>query len=896
MREKLTCPGERYKMDPIIEKLLSNFKGFDLVVLIAAILCSFAIWHVLAQKNKKTAYKQILSVLVIMIISVIIIFFHKKYVKKQLKFSDYNFGVLVLQFQGDKENSFQKEFISGFNNELSRIGGMSEIIIKSVEIQVDEGEGIEKCHQLARDIGEAYNADLVIWGNVIREHKFFPRLTVTKSLPDFVLRNSILYYPLSISEFTFDRDLSHHFLSVALAVTGLASYLKGDYNKALNYFEFCFHDAQANLDGYFNYLFYLANCHSQVSISSEKPLENLLSAIEYYELALETESLDNFNTAAILCNLGAIYSEIRPSDSDINLLKSINFYNDALKLLTDDQTSLYYLIKQNRGAARLELAHGTNHKNIEEAEADFKSALLYFENKNDPRELGRILLNFSAIYILKSRNEASFHQQAMDLINRALMIFKVDDEPIMYSIAINNLAALLSDSAFGDALQNKLTSIRLFEDALKIRKRDLYPYYWARTTFNLGSVYYELLDEYPTESFSFTIEQTVSLLESSFEYFNRNKELFWADWQKSIFNLCSAYLMLLGNNSAANTNQIMTNIRSTLAGIDKKSNRDLWFHLRITEGMILTFDLQNIESIKTSERIFNDVLDDHLINNFPEYQSWANHCLGTAFIQRARIENNLAFARKAIISFQKALTLRPKSNRPRERAITQFHLAGAYLLFSDVNSIDQAFKLYKEYLTYYNYDISEVKIETNDDNGYYNINMLLSSKFNAVGTRLLEESKLDSAVDTFTKSIQCDVNNADSHYQRGVIFLHYKLYSKAIIDFSKTIELDPYNYMALTNRGYIYLSKNQLTEADADFTQAIMLAPGEPFPYNNKALIFMRQNKFAETLYYLNEALKRDPQYADALMNKHIVFKSMNMPDSAQIYLHKHKLVKHRLE
>ncbi len=354
--------------------------------------------------------------------------------------------------------------------------------------------------------------------------------------------------------------------------------------------------------------------------------------------------------------------------------------------------------------------------------------------------------------------------------------------------------------------------------------------------------------------------------------------------------------MLLGNNSAANTNQIMTNIRSTLAGIDKKSNRDLWFHLRITEGMILTFDLQNIESIKTSERIFNDVLDDHLINNFPEYQSWANHCLGTAFIQRARIENNLAFARKAIISFQKALTLRPKSNRPRERAITQFHLAGAYLLFSDVNSIDQAFKLYKEYLTYYNYDISEVKIETNDDNGYYNINMLLSSKFNAVGTRLLEESKLDSAVDTFTKSIQCDVNNADSHYQRGVIFLHYKLYSKAIIDFSKTIELDPYNYMALTNRGYIYLSKNQLTEADADFTQAIMLAPGEPFPYNNKALIFMRQNKFAETLYYLNEALKRDPQYADALMNKHIVFKSMNMPDSAQIYLHKHKLVKHRLE
>lgn len=106
------------------------------------------------------------------------------------KFKNNQSGVIILQLCGDdKDNSLRRHLIASLNEELKLEG----IIIKGIDKTVDEEKlGKEKAHAQARQIGTRYNAILALWGDVINDNKFHPRLTVIQEHPDTVNPDSTL--------------------------------------------------------------------------------------------------------------------------------------------------------------------------------------------------------------------------------------------------------------------------------------------------------------------------------------------------------------------------------------------------------------------------------------------------------------------------------------------------------------------------------------------------------------------------------------------------------------------------------------------------------------------------------------------------------------------------------
>ena len=143
---------------------------------------------------------------------------------------------------------------------------------------------------------------------------------------------------------------------------------------------------------------------------------------------------------------------------------------------------------------------------------------------------------------------------------------------------------------------------------------------------------------------------------------------------------------------------------------------------------------------------------------------------------------------------------------------------------------------------------------------------------NSLGVALIDEGKIEEAIDHYNKAIHMNHNYIIAYNNRGLSHLKLGLYQKALDDFNEAMRLkpdfaDPYN-----NRGFAYAKLAQYQLAIEDFNKAIGLKPDYAEAYNNRGAIYAKFGQYQPAIQDFNNAISLKPDYAEAYKNRGLAY------------------------
>jgi tetratricopeptide (TPR) repeat protein len=129
--------------------------------------------------------------------------------------------------------------------------------------------------------------------------------------------------------------------------------------------------------------------------------------------------------------------------------------------------------------------------------------------------------------------------------------------------------------------------------------------------------------------------------------------------------------------------------------------------------------------------------------------------------------------------------------------------------------------------------------------------------------------RLDRAVEHFTKRIDANPKDADSHGYRAVARTVLNDLDLALADYDEAVRLSPQNFMWLTNRAACHIARKDFERALADLDEAVRINT-HPVAFINRGVTHARRKRFEQAIADYNEALKLDPGFAAAYLNRAI--------------------------
>jgi len=112
------------------------------------------------------------------------------------------------------------------------------------------------------------------------------------------------------------------------------------------------------------------------------------------------------------------------------------------------------------------------------------------------------------------------------------------------------------------------------------------------------------------------------------------------------------------------------------------------------------------------------------------------------------------------------------------------------------------------------------------------------------GVQSFDQKKFNDALNYLNQAIEKSPDFNEAYLKRGVIFLIFKDFKKAIFDFDKAIKLGSVNELAFYNRGIAERNIGELNPAIIDFTKAISMNPDFGLAYFNRALTKLSLDDF----------------------------------------------------
>lgn len=214
------------------------------------------------------------------------------------------------------------------------------------------------------------------------------------------------------------------------------------------------------------------------------------------ELTVFTFEEHPLDWAAAQHGCGNTYMERLLGDRKSNLEKSIQHYEEALRIYNSQKMpKLWATTQHGLGKAYLERVHGERAENQAIAMDCFQKALKIRERHKDPRGWASIQHSFGKLYYHKIRGDRKFNLQ------KSIFHFEHALEE-KSAIAFMEVAATQSNlgSVYRELAEIQVTeeyidnnsverSISYFQKALKVFKRENFPYYWAAIQNNLGVAY-----------------------------------------------------------------------------------------------------------------------------------------------------------------------------------------------------------------------------------------------------------------------------------------------------------------------------------------------------------------------------------------------------------------------
>jgi tetratricopeptide (TPR) repeat protein len=129
---------------------------------------------------------------------------------------------------------------------------------------------------------------------------------------------------------------------------------------------------------------------------------------------------------------------------------------------------------------------------------------------------------------------------------------------------------------------------------------------------------------------------------------------------------------------------------------------------------------------------------------------------------------------------------------------------------------------------------------------------------------LVEEGKLDAAIEDFTEAIRLDPKNGVAYISRGVVLGLKGQYTTSIQDLTEAIRLNPMDSSAYMNRGAMLAAKGDQAAAVKDLTESIRLNPYHSRTYNIRGHVFNHNKDYDAAIQDFSEAIRINPNYVVA--------------------------------
>ena len=132
--------------------------------------------------------------------------------------------------------------------------------------------------------------------------------------------------------------------------------------------------------------------------------------------------------------------------------------------------------------------------------------------------------------------------------------------------------------------------------------------------------------------------------------------------------------------------------------------------------------------------------------------------------------------------------------------------------------------------------------------------------------------QMNKAIEAYSRAIELNPNNANTHHNRGVAYCSKGNYDGAIADFDIAIELNPNDAYAYSNRGTAYTNKRELAKAIVDYTKAIELNPNDVIAYNNRGGAYYLREEYESAIEDFSKAIELNPDDAAAYNNRGVAY------------------------
>jgi tetratricopeptide (TPR) repeat protein len=128
------------------------------------------------------------------------------------------------------------------------------------------------------------------------------------------------------------------------------------------------------------------------------------------------------------------------------------------------------------------------------------------------------------------------------------------------------------------------------------------------------------------------------------------------------------------------------------------------------------------------------------------------------------------------------------------------------------------------------------------------------------------------ALADYTAAIKLAPDNAELHYDRGVLFAAQADDAAALRDFDAAIALNSRLVPALRQRARLYEARGNLSGALADYSQAIGLEPKAAALWSDRGHVDLRQHDYRSAVKDEAEAIQLDPKLALAYFLRSVAF------------------------
>lgn len=281
----------------------------------------------------------------------------------------------------------------------------------------------------------------------------------------------------------------------------------------------------------------------------------LQHAIKSYTQALDLyNDTDHFEQyATINANLANAYSQLSLyEEKRNNQEKAIAAYEEALRFFASDTfPDDYALIQYSLGSLYNERVEGERSTNLEHALVCYERARHYF-TLDDPVQRAYIMLSLGVVYSqLLEENQQENEELAILRYTSALEVFEKEKYPHEYATAHYNLGSIYSSRLQGEPYANQETSIKHYQHALEIFTRDRYPSQNAAINNNLGSIYFQRFEnkkrtQNPQRTDATNMQLAISHYQEALQVFKPQQSPL--DYARTQYNLGNVYYQLMQEN------------------------------------------------------------------------------------------------------------------------------------------------------------------------------------------------------------------------------------------------------------------------------------------------------------------------------------------------------------